>query len=139
MNTHKMAALVGVVVAGLVVVGCSSQGSTSPSPIPNIRATQGGEFELRGSVSDTGNGAALPLQGVLATLSNDQVQYSIETDSSGAFGFSGLSAGMWHVSLTKEGYSEQTLDVDVNGDTSIALELRAEKAPAASRRPARIR
>ena len=74
-----------------------------------------------------------------ATVSDGGVSISTTTDERGEFTFTGLAGGMWHVSLARDGFIEQTIDVNLDGDTSVACQLRPAAVPQASGRTTRIR
>ena len=135
MNKNRMATVVGVVVAGLVVVGCGR--GFSPTAPTNAAAVGAAGFELRGSVSEPG--ASTGLEGVTATISDGGLAISTTTDENGEFVFTGLSGGMWHISLAKEGFTDQTIDVNVDGNTSIVCQLVAAAKLRAPGQPARVR
>jgi outer membrane receptor protein involved in Fe transport len=78
---------------------------------------QSGQIQL--DVKDPA-GSPARASGTLTRLSAARSQ-SFETDDQGKYTFSGLALGRYRLNLTATGFASQTVLVDVNSDTAVAL------------------
>jgi len=137
MTRNLRTKLVVVLVAGIAAVGCGR--TSSPLGPSNIGANASvGEFVLRGSVSGQTDLGVGGLDGVVVTVSNAATSVSTITDAAGEFAVSGLSAGEWTVLLSKAGYLDESMTVNVEGDANLGFSLDREERATISKRPARI-
>ena len=74
---------------GLLIAGCGGSGTTPPS------------YAISGSVTSSGTG----LEGVTVHLSGDATDSTV-SDANGRYAFSGLRAGKYTITPTKEGYAD---------------------------------
>jgi hypothetical protein len=123
-------AAAGVLVAGLVAVGCSGANSALTPAAPT--APQGSAFALTGTVLAVTTEGKQSLPGAQVEAINDAPDLSQDkhlrrrvtaTADDGLFVLSGLDTGMWTVTINKDGYVPASKRVQVDGDTSVTFEL----------------
>jgi hypothetical protein len=138
MNQNLRTKLLVVLAAGIAIVGCGrTSGPMAPSSTGVANASVG-ELVLRGSVSGETDLGMNGLEGVTVTVSNGAASVSTSTDAAGEFTVSGLSAGGWTVTVSRAGYVDETISVNLEGDTSLGFSLDREDATVTSKRSARI-
>ena len=93
----------------------------APSPAPAPVAT----FIVSGTVSETTEAGAVPLEG--ASIINFETESSAVTDSEGSYRLGGLHAGMARFVISKEGYEDWLVEMMIEGDAHLdAVLVRSE-------------
>jgi hypothetical protein len=101
---------------------CSKTSPLAPSEIQLPRPS--GEFQLRGSVSDSHG----QLDNVAVNVSNGAYELDTLSDFNGEFIAGGLTAGEWIVTLRRSGYGISVMRVMVAGDSEITCSLEPSEA-----------
>jgi len=115
---HTLVTRFAVVLA--VAASFAACSKTSPlAPTPIQLPAPSGDFELRGSVSDSQG----RLDSVAVTVTNGAYELNVLSDGNGEFVADGLTAGEWTVTLRHSGYGVSTMRVMMAGDTSIDCSL----------------
>jgi len=129
---HTLIARFAVVLA--VAASFAACDKTSPvAPTPIKLPAPSGDFELRGTISDSGG----RLDSVAVTVTNGAYEIDMLSDGNGEFVADGLTAGEWTVTLRRSGYGVATMRVMVAGDTSIECSLEPMEALPAHKAVAR--
>jgi hypothetical protein len=124
--TQKLTtALLVLLAAAVSTVGCDLVG-TPEGPSQVLSGTVNAGFELRGSVYASTDRGEPMLEGVNLTLFNGVVQVATVTDKDGHYVAAGLTAGTWTLTLSKAGYLDHTVEVDIRADTTLNCSLRPE-------------
>jgi hypothetical protein len=123
-------AAAGVLVVGLVAVGCTGTSSALTPVAPT--SSQVSAFALTGTVVAVTSDGDQALPGAQVEAVNDAPDLSNDkhlrrrvtaTADNGLFVLSGLFNGMWTVTANKDGYVPTSKRVQVDGDTSVTFEL----------------
>jgi Carboxypeptidase regulatory-like domain len=116
------------------VAACSQTSSPlAPSPVQQRLPAPNGEFELRGTVSDSQG----RLDSVAVTVSNGAYELSVLSDGNGEFVAEGLTAGEWDVTFHRGGYGDGLMRIMVAGDTTLECSLQAMEVQLARKTSAR--
>jgi len=125
MNRNLMTRFAVVLAMAASFAACSKTSPLAPTPTTRIQLpAPSGEFELRGSVSDSGG----PLDSVEVNVSNGAYELNMLSDGSGEFIADNLTAGEWTVTLRRTGYGVATMRVMVANDTIIECSLEPSEA-----------
>jgi hypothetical protein len=123
-------AAAGVLVAGLVAVGCTGTSSALTPVAPT--SSQVSAFALSGTVVAVTTDGQQSLPGAQVEAISDAPDLSQDkhlrrrvtaTTDNGLFVLGGLNTGMWTVTINKDGYVPASKRVQVDGDTSVTFEL----------------
>ena len=123
--------------SAIVIVGCGK--SVSPIGPSSGNTATDNAFSLRGEVAEPGVEGAVPAEGVTAMVSNGSVETVAVTDAQGLFRVDGLEAGEWTVTLSKSGFMDQIVQVNVTADAYVSCMLDRDPNATEQRKPARIR
>jgi len=77
---------------------------------------------IKGVVSDAGSNEIL--LGANIILTSESIRHGMASHSDGGFEFKNLSAGTYLLTVTYLGYIKQTIEIDLQGDETKALEIK---------------
>jgi hypothetical protein len=90
----------------------------APAPTPVTPAT----FSLSGTISFTGLGSGIPSASV-TIVDGANAGKTVQTNSAGAYSFSGLTGGGFTVSITASGFVGVTRPVTLTANTTLSVSL----------------
>jgi Carboxypeptidase regulatory-like domain len=118
-----MKKLVSLVLLGVLTVGCGdSPVRPTVQPLPNPSpAPTGALYAVSGLVTTSDGGA---VEGAIVTVGDDfDVYLTGTTDIEGRYSFSGLAAGVWQLTVSKEGFETMTTRIELSEDMSLDVQL----------------
>jgi hypothetical protein len=118
MKTYSAAVVAIALVVLSSATGCGrNPGPLPPSPVPG---NDGGTLTLSGRVLDASmSDEEVGLSDALVTVSRESESQSTVTAADGSFQFSGLTAGEWMLTVSREGYYESSQLVQLESDSSV--------------------
>jgi Carboxypeptidase regulatory-like domain len=120
-----MKKLIALILVSLTVAACG-QSPVRPSPPPAPAPAPGPAPTVSYAVSGVVHRAAdstQAIEGAAVSVTDDFSILSATSDDQGRFSVSGVAAGTWQLTVTKDGYEVMTMTIEVAEDMTVDVEL----------------
>jgi Carboxypeptidase regulatory-like domain len=128
-----MKKLIALILVSLTVAACGqSPVRPSPPPAPAPGGGGGGErpharsptvsYAVSGVVHRAAD-STQAIEGAAVSVTDDFSILSATSDDQGRFSVSGVAAGTWQLTVTKDGYEVMTMTIEVAEDMTVDVEL----------------
>lgn len=113
--------IVWVLLAGMLVAGCTGNGGAAGTPADDMAADTGG---IQGTVVDA---EQMPVAGAAVGIQRGNNTESTSTTEDGSFAFSGLMAGDWELSVQAAFYEDESRTVQVTAGEVAELGIELDR------------